>query len=181
MHRVVSILAVGLFAAGGDGRLGRAKEFLTQAEILKIQDAVEIDRRVKIYLEAADLRLKTAEERLAGKESNPGEPLEFFTVEDMLAGYCAILRSVMFNLDEAAGRPRAPEQLVNALGNLKERTEKQLKSLAILRSTAEGKRKEEIWKLTNEATEIADGARDGAATGLARFRPKQKSPKSRRR
>jgi hypothetical protein len=152
-----------------------AKEFLTPGEIAKIQDAPEVDRRVKIYLDAAELRLKTGEERLAGKESSPGDPLEFFTVEDMIEGYYHILRSVMFTLDEAAQRPREPDLLVRALKNLKDRTEKDLKSLGILKSTAEQKQKEALWKLVNEAIDIAEGAHEGAETGLARFRSKDKT------
>ena len=37
------------------------KEFLTPDEILKLQDAQEIDKRIKIYVDAGALRLKTAE------------------------------------------------------------------------------------------------------------------------
>jgi hypothetical protein len=147
-----------------------AKEFLTPDEILKIQDAPEVDKRVKIYLEAAALRLKSAEERLNGHESSPGDPLEFFTVEEMVGGYHRILRSVMFTLDEAAEKPKEPERLNKALKNLKDRTEKDLKSLQILKKMAEEKQKEELWNLVNQALEIADGAREGAETGLTRFK-----------
>ena len=97
-------------------------------------------------------------------------PLEFFTVEDMVGGYYRILRSVMFTLDEAAEKPKEPERLNKALKNLKDRTEKDLKSLQILKKMAEEKQKEELWNLVNQALEIADGAREGAETGLARFK-----------
>ncbi len=73
-------------------RAGQRKEFLTPDEIEKIQDAQEVDARVKIYLQAASLRLKTAMDRMSGKESAPGDPLEFFSVEDMLDGYYRILQ-----------------------------------------------------------------------------------------
>ena len=73
-----------------------AKEFLTPDEIFKIQEAQEVEKRIKIYMDAAALRLKTAEERLQGKESVAGDPLEFFTVQEMLDGYNRIIRSVMF-------------------------------------------------------------------------------------
>jgi hypothetical protein len=81
---------------------GRAREFLTDKEIERIQDAQRIDMRVKIYMEAAELRLKTAEERLMGKEPIEGDPLEFFSPDDLLDAYYRILKSVMFNLDDAA-------------------------------------------------------------------------------
>lgn len=147
-----------------------AKEFLTPAEIEKIQDARDVDKRIQIYLEAAALRLKTAEERLNGRESAPGDPLEFFSVEDMLEGYYGILKSVMFNLDDAAQNPRSDRGKLNkALKNLKSTTEKAAKDLKILKRMAEEKKTEEIWNLVTHAMEITDGAHEGAELGLARF------------
>jgi len=167
---VALALALGPWSRPADA----AKEFLTPAEILKIQDAPEIDKRIKIYLEAAALRLKTAEERLGGKESGAGDPLEFFTVEEMVEGYYRILRSVMFTLDDAVERPKDPDALAKALKNLKDRTEKDAKSLEILHKIAEEKKKEELWNLVNQATEIASGAHDGAEGGLTRFKEREK-------
>ena len=51
-----------------------------------------------------------------------------------------------------------------------DRTEKDLKSLQIVKKMAEEKQKEELWNLVNQALEIADGARAGAETGLTRFK-----------
>src|SRR5436309_2034687 len=82
-----------------------AKEFLTEKEIIRIQEATDVEKRVKIYLEAAALRLKTVEDRLYGRESKPGDPLEFFSIEEMLEGYYRTLRSNMFNVDEAFQKP----------------------------------------------------------------------------
>ena len=77
------------------------KEFLTPEEIEKVQLAREIDKRIEVYLEAAELRIQAAQHRLNGKESEPEDPLEFFSVEEMLDGYYRILDSIMFNLDDA--------------------------------------------------------------------------------
>ena len=148
---------------------GFSKEFLTPKEIEKIQDALELDKKIKVFLDAAELRLKVAEERLRGQESAEGDPLELFSVEEMLDGYYRILRSVMFTLDEAFERRPDPERLPKALKGLKDRTEKDAKSLDILKKIAEDKKLEEVWNLVNKAREIADGARDGAETGLTRF------------
>jgi len=168
----LAVLACGISCIGV--QLLPAKEFLTPKEIETIQEARELDKRVKLYLDAAALRLKTVEERFRGQESNPGDPLEFFGIEEMLEGYCRILRSVMFVLDEAAEKPKEPERLNKALKNLKDRTEKDIKSLQILKKMAEEKQKEELWNLVNQALEIAGGAREGAETGLARFKTKTK-------
>ena len=159
-----------------------AKEFLTDKEIEKIQDNPEIDLRVKIYLDAAALRLKTAEARLAGQEAEPGDPLEFFTPEDMLDGYFKILKSVMANLDDAAvhhpvlARQESPsanpqdwqKRIGKALKNLRSSTERAAGELQILKKLAEEKKKEELWKLVNDAIEITSGAHEGAEYGLSK-------------
>lgn len=175
MPAIVSLLArlLALAAAAAPG--AQAREFLTPKEIQRIQDAQEIDERVKIYLEAAALRIKTAEERLTGKESQTGDPLEFFSVEEMLDGYYRCLRSVMINLDDAAQNPRtAPERLKKALKGLRESTEKAAKDLEVLKKLAEEKRLEKAWNLVNQAIDITQGAREGAELGLSRY-PEEKA------
>ncbi len=144
---------------------GRGKEFLTPQEIAKIQDAQEIDQRVKVYLEAAALRLKTVAERLAGKDSLPEDPLEFFSVEDMLDGYYRILHAVMLNLEDASGNPKTdPKKFHAAMKNLKSATEAGGKQLEVFKKIAEEQRKEAVWKLTVKAIEINKGAHDGAVS-----------------
>jgi len=151
------------------------KEFLTDKEIEMIQDTHEIDRRTKIYLDAAALRLKSAEDRLVGKEPDPGDPLEFFTPEDMLDSYFRILKSVMMNLDEAAKKSGPNRELVGkALKNLKSATEKAGNELKILKKLSEEKRKEELWNLVNNAMEITTGAHEGAEYGLSKQPEKSK-------
>ena len=145
------------------------KEYLTPQEIEKIQDAQELDKRVKIYLEAASLRLKTAEERLNGKESEPGDPMEFFSAEDMVDGYYRIIRSVMLNLDGATQNPRTDKGMfVKALKNLKEITERSQKDLSILKQIAEDKRMEGLWNAVNRSIDITEGAHEGAQSGLSK-------------
>ena len=149
-------------------RAAPQKEFLTPKEIEKIQDAQEIDKRVKIYMEAAELRLNSAQERLNGKESEEGDPLEFYTVEDMLDGYYRILRSVMLNIDDASQKPgNDPAKVTKALRSLKDTTERAIKQLDALKKTAEDKKLEKVWNLTNQAIDINKGAREGATMALA--------------
>jgi hypothetical protein len=160
-------LLLGILPAGAQGRPG-SKEYLTEEEITKIQDAQEIDLRTKLYMQAAALRLKVAEERLNGKESAPDDPMEFFSVEDMLEGYYQIARSVMTNLDDAYQKPGGDRAKTGkALKNLKESTDRALKDLDIIKAIAEEKKLEDVWNLTNQAIDIARGAREGAELGLA--------------
>ena len=106
--RFLSALACvfAVLAASGSPK----REFLTEKEIEQIQVNNEIHIRVKLYLDFAASRLKVAEERLSGKESEPGDPFEFFTPEDMLAGYYRILESVMLNLEDAYQKTDAMER-----------------------------------------------------------------------
>lgn len=146
---------------------GNAKEFLTDEEIKKIREAQEINRRVRIYMEAAEFRLKTVQERLSGVESVEGDPLEFFTPEEMVDGYYSIVRSVMLNLDGAYQEP-APDlnKIKSGLNTLKKSTEKAGRQLEMLKRTAEDQRKEELWNLVNKAQDITQGAHEGAVYGL---------------
>ena len=143
-----------------------AREFLTDQEIKKIQEAQEINRRVRIYMEAAELRLETAQERLSGVESVEGDPLEFFTPEQMVDGYYQIVRSVMLNLEGAFEEPnRDLNKIKSGLKSLKKVTDKTRKRLETLKRIAEENSKEELWNLVSEAIDITEEANEGAVYG----------------
>jgi len=147
-----------------------AKEFLTDKEIELIQENHEISIRVKLYLDFAASRLKAAEQRLSGKESEAGDPFEFLAPEDMLDGYYRILESVMRNLDDAAQRadPQEESSILKALRSLKVSMESAFPELEILKKIAEEKDKEHLWNQVNKAIDISKGAHEGAVLGLAR-------------
>jgi hypothetical protein len=154
------------------------KEFLTPKEIEKIQDVQEIDGRVKIYMDAAEQRLKTAEERLGGKEPEEGDPFEFFTPEDLVYGYHEIIKSVTLNIDGAIQTPRVgKDKIRKALKTLKDSSESSSRELAVLKRIAEEKKKEELWDLVQQAIEITQEAREGAENALAGMKdaPDQKT------
>ncbi len=166
---------------GGSALAGPQKEFLTPQEITKIQDAQEIEKRIKIYMEAAELRIKSAEDRLNGKESAEGDPLEFFTVDDMLDGYYRIIRSVMLNLDDAAQkRGTDASKLTKALKNLKDTTERAGRQLEELKKIAEDKKLEKTWNLINQAIDINKGALEGAEIALS-SRPASETAKPKKK
>jgi hypothetical protein len=166
MNRMMVAVLIGTLVSPGLPA-GQSKEFLTPLEIEKIQDAQEIDQRIKVYLEAAALRLKTASDRLAGKESLPGDPLEFFRVEDMVDGYYRILHAVMLNLEDAAQNPKTDQvKFQSAMKNLRSATEAGGRQLEALKKVAEDQRKEAVWNLIVKAIEINKGAHDGAAAAV---------------
>jgi hypothetical protein len=172
MNRLLAVLAFFLVFISGTipfpGGQIHSKEFLTQKEIEKIQLAQEIDARVKAYLEAADLRLKTARERFGGMESQEGAPLEFFTVEEMIEGYNRIIKSVMLNLEDAyRNRSTDREKVRSALTRLRDSSKSAENALPVLKKLAEEKLDEKVWNQVNEAIEIAKGAFEGAESGLS--------------
>jgi hypothetical protein len=178
-RRYIILLFLSLIAAGVACIIPASpkREFLTDKEITAIQDIQAIDGRILIYLDAAKLRLKTAEDRLVGKESSEGDPLEFFTPEDMLDGYYRILKSVMTNVDAAYKQGiRERERVQKALKILKGATETMGKELEVLKKLAEEKKKEEFWNLVNQAIEITRGAHEGAVDGLSQISTAPKKP-----
>ena len=82
---VLSLIAAILLTGTATTAFGnRDGEFLTEAEIKAIRKNQKIDPRVKLYLRYALLRLTSAQARMAGQETLPGDPLEYLTPEDML-------------------------------------------------------------------------------------------------
>jgi hypothetical protein len=175
-----SMFVVFLMLAGADRFVpaSPAREFLTEKEITSIQEAQTIDARTYLYMEAAELRLKTAGDRFAGKESQEGDPLEFFTPGDLVDAYYRILQSVMTNLDAAFQDRRDPLAIGKALKTLKKSTEKTARQLEALKKLAEEKKNEELWNLVIKAIDITGGAHKGAEEGLAKVpAPPEKNPK----
>jgi hypothetical protein len=149
------------------------KEFLTPKEIELIQTNQEILPRIKHYLSFAQKRLSAAEERLSGKDSDVGDPLEFFTPEEMVDGYYRIIQSVMSNLDDAYRKADklGQKKVFSGLKALKSTTESSAKELEILKKIAEEQKKEELWNLVNKAIEITNGAHEGAVEALKKAPP----------
>ncbi len=183
----MSILHVGVCfiiatAAGNTLAAHPSKEFLTKNEIELIQDAQEIDARVKVYLDAARLRLKVARERLSGKEPEQGDPFELFSLEDLLDGYYRILQSVMLNLDDAFQKPGPNRGKVrSALKNLKKTSENAATELESLKKLAEKQQREQLWNLLNQAIEINRAALEGAQLGLSSLPGEPAGKEDRRR
>jgi hypothetical protein len=170
MKRAALILLIGIQLTGLDAFASRnaRKEFLTEQEIDAIQENQEIAPRTKLYLQAATLRLVSAEARLNGQEPEPGDPLEFQTPEDMLDGYYQILQSVMTNIDDAfqSRRPNV-EGIKQALKYLRFRIGNDLTKLELLEKTAVARKRDEIVRLVRRAVEIAKGADADAKEALS--------------
>jgi len=147
----------------------RARDFLTEQEIKRMQKTQDIDKRTEIYMTAASLRLDTALDRFNGKESEPGDALEFFSQEDMLDDYCKIAERVMLIVGDAFDSPRRRENIniKKALTTLKSASADNLKKLYALGKLADEKRREKLCDLVNRAIDITGGLLEGAEEGLS--------------
>ncbi|MDR0310448.1 MAG: hypothetical protein LBJ21_02565 [Acidobacteriota bacterium] len=146
-----------------------ARDFLTDQEITRMQKTQDIDRRTDIYMAAATLRLRSAQDRFEGKESEPGDAMEFYSQEDMLGDYYKIIERVMLIVGDAFESPRSRENvnIKKALNKLKSKSSDNLKRLFTLQKLAEEKQKEDLWHGINRAIDITGGVLDGAEEGLS--------------
>jgi len=156
-----------IFFAAGSGAL--ARDFLTEKEITKMKNTQDIDKRTGIYMDAASLRLRTALDRFDGKDSEPGDELEFYSIQDMLEDYYKIMDRIMLVVGDAFESPRSRENIniKKALQALKSESSGNLKKLAGLMKLAEEKQNEELWNRVNSAIDITRGVLDGAEEGLS--------------
>jgi hypothetical protein len=162
VHRILIFAAFTALLAGMP-----AKDVLTEKEAIAIQENREINHRVILYMDAAMLRLKSAEERLTGKEPEQGDPFEFFAPEDLVQNYTRLLKTLMYNIDDVYQKPRKDQNIGMALKSLKENTERTGKELAILKKIAEDQKKEQLWNLLNQAIDLTSEAFKGAESGLS--------------
>lgn len=169
MRAIVFALLTALILSGLTTGIipAKTREFLTEEEITLIQIKQRIDPRIKAYLEFASMRLKSAESRLLGEETEPGDPLEYLTPEDMLDGYYQIMNSVMLNLQDAhEGIREDTNSIRKALKELRKRTEESLRRLEFLKRLAQDREDKELLRLIGRAEEITKGAHEGAAHAL---------------
>jgi len=170
MKMLLPLLAFSLLA-GALPPPGRARDFLTGREIALMQNVQSIDKRTGVYMDAAALRLATALDRFEGRESSPGDALEFYSQEEMLDDYCEILEHVMVVVGEAFDEPRRRENvnIKKALKTLKAEMERDRERLGALKRLAEERRDEGLWNRVNRALDVTAGVLDGAGEGLARL------------
>jgi len=161
----------------------RARDFLTDKEIAKMKNIQDIDKRTGIYMDAAALRLSTALDRFGGKESEPGDAMEFYSMQDMLDDYYKILDRVMLVVGDAFESPRRRENIniKKALQALKSESDANLKLLSTLMKFAEEKDEEELWNSVNRAIDITGGVLDGADEGLSIIAEREKEEEALRR
>jgi len=134
-------------------------------------------------MNAASLRLRTVLDRFDGKDSKPGDALEFYSPQDMLDDYYKIMDRIMFVVSEAFESPHNRENIniKKALQTLKSETSGNLKKMTELMKFAEEKQNEELWNGVNSAIDITKGVLAGADEGLSILSEREKKEESLRR
>ena len=161
------ITAILIFGAFSAAFASPVRDFLTEEEIDAIQRNQKIDPRVKLYLKAASARMTSAEARLAGQETEPGDPLEYYTPEDMLDAYYHIVNSVMLNLEDAVEKfPPDRGGIRKALKHLQDVMKKNLPKLENLERMAAAKEESELVRLILRDIDISKVALEGAEEAL---------------
>lgn len=148
----------------------------TDKEYLKIQDNQELVKRVDVFLEIAEARLKEIQRRMQKKEWEGKEenPLQFYTYWDLVHAYERAIQSIMINIDEKSRYKTAPEKDVRkSLEKLNQKITEfipQLEQLGPLRQWAIEQQDEQLYEqLSREiqkALETSITAKKGSELGL---------------
>jgi hypothetical protein len=144
-------------------------DHFTDAEYVKIQDNQELVKRVDIFLEIAETRLKEIQRRLRKEEwkEKDDNPLEFHSTEEMVHAYERALTSIMYNIDEKARYKLATEKNIRkALEKLNKKITLFEPQLAPIKQLAIDSKDPLLYKLVLKAEKTSAVARKGSLLGL---------------
>ena len=175
-----AVFALLLFAPLSDAR---ARDFLTEIEITQLRNAPNIDKRTDIYMDAALMRLRSVQDRFEGKESEPGDAMEFYSQQDMLDDYTEIMNRVVLIVGDAFEMPHHRENtgIKRALNILKSKCSESFNRLAELRKNAEKKQLKSLLNNINHTIDVINDILDGAKEGLALLAEREKENEKKRR
>lgn len=164
---LVAILLMSQVAA----RAGQIQEWMTPAEIEKFRDEQDLSKRTGLYMSAAKLRLEKAGERLSGKNSAEGDPLEFHSVTDLILGCRSAIRAAMLGIqDQVTYKKAESEEVIKALKELKSTTEGIMPELERVQKLALEKRDEALYKAVKDCAQYADSAARGSKDAIEKMK-----------
>ncbi|HEX4950672.1 MAG TPA: hypothetical protein VFZ34_28675 [Blastocatellia bacterium] len=137
------------------------RDHLTEKEVDWVREVQAIDKRVEVFIKAADRRLLvlvTPDFKQTKKEEEKWGPLPTGTKAELLEDYKRILEEAEEKLDDAYDRKDA--LVPKALSKLKEAARKQLEQLRSLESKLTERRE---LKALSEAIEEAETVTKGEA------------------
>jgi hypothetical protein len=147
------------------------QEWMTPAEIVKFRDEQELAKRIGMYMSAAKLRLEKVGERLSGKSSAEGDPLEFHSATDLVLGCRSAIRAAMISIqDQVTYKKAENEEIIAALKELKGTTEDFRPALEKIQKQAIEKRDEPLYNAVKECAQYADSAARGAKSAIEKIK-----------
>jgi len=141
----------------------------TELEFEEIRDAQKIVDRVKVFLELAESRLIEIERRRSGAEWEEEEPnpLEFYTVAQMVHAYQRSIEAIMINIDERVKYGTSKEKDIRkSLKLLNAKILDFLPRLEPIQQSAIDTKDEELYLEYKKAKKSSDTARKGSQMGL---------------
>jgi len=141
----------------------------TDAEYDKVQDAQKLKDRVKIFMEISESRLVEIERRREGIEwkGDKENPLEFYTLAQMVHAYDRCISGTMIFIDEKATRRLEEEkEIKKALKVLNKKMQEFIPRLEPIRRQAIDDKDEELFIEIRSAMTSSDKALKGSQLGL---------------
>lgn len=138
------------------------RDHLTQKEAEMVRDAQELDRRIAVFIKAADRRLRAVTEPNAAKA--PSTDIEMWgelkgTRADFLYDLSKILDEAITNIDDVSARDERNPLVPKAVRKLAEESSRVLTQLAPLRDKIEtGAERHSYEKAIENAEAIVEAA-----------------------
>lgn len=149
-------------AVAASAKAQQKRDHLTEQEADWVREMQEIDKRIEVFIKAADRRLLVLTNPAATqtkKEEEKWGPLPTGTKVELLQDYKHILEEAMEKLDDAYERNKKNELLPKALKKFKEAAERQIAQLRALAPRLTSKKERDAL---TEAVEEAETATKGA-------------------
>jgi len=160
----------GLSLAAPPARL-QSKDRFTDEEYGKLQLHQELEKRVEVFLEIAEARLKEIQKRMKGgeweEEEEDENPLGFHTYWDMVHAYRRAIDGIMINIDEKSIYKTASEKDIRkSLEKLNKKIQEFIPQLEPIKQLAIDRKDEALYREWKEAQEISVVAQKGSLYGL---------------
>lgn len=143
----------------------------TEDELDKIRFNQELKKRVEIFLKIAESRMKEIDKRLQpgykGDSKEEDNPLQFYTLADMVHAYERAIDAIMTNIDEKYKYKQASEKDIHkSLKKLNKKINEFIPKLDPIKQHAVKIRDEVLYRETLKAMKTSDIAKKGSELGL---------------
>ncbi len=135
--RFALAVCIGMFWIGEASAQSQKRDHLTEQEVDQVREAQEIDKRIEVFIKAADRRILVLTDPNATQKKKEEEvwgPLPTGTKAELLSDYKRILEEAEEKLDDLFSRDPKNDLLKKALQKFKQGANKQIPQLRALAS-----------------------------------------------